>query len=504
MAAITNSDDADIAKPNSPRISTGIAGLDDILGGGLTRNRFYLIEGAPGTGKTTLALQFLMNGVQQGESALYVTLSESAEELRASAASHHWSLDGIEIFELITESTLDPNSEQSVLHASEVELGETVQSIMERLRELRPDRVVLDSLAELRLLSQSALRYRRQILALKHFFHACKCTVLLLDDRSADPNDLQLHSIAHGVIRLDLAAHEFGPERRRLQVIKMRGVNFRGGFHDCSMRTGGLVVYPRLVAAEHGRSFVEKTVTTGSEQLDELMGGGLPRGSNTLLTGPSGVGKTTTAIRCMIAALNRGERAAYFLFDEGVGTLTTRCTQLGLDIRPHIASGQLLLFQIDPAELSPGEFTNRVRATVEQHEASFVVIDSLNAYLQAMPGEKFLLLVMHELLNYLNQLGVVTLLVLGQHGLVGEMRSELDLSYLSDAILMFRFFEAKGEILTAVSMLKSRTNAHERTIREFRLDKRGLTVGEALRDFEGVMSGLPSYRGETPMLTRSE
>lgn len=501
--AITVSDTlSDSSTPG--RISSGVAGLDDILGGGLTSQRLYLLEGTPGTGKTTLALQFLLEGARRGEPGLYITLSETAEELRAVAASHGWSLDKLVLFELINQDGLEPEGEQSILHPSEIELGETVQDIVQRVRELRPKRVVFDSLSELRLLAQSALRYRRQILVLKHFFSICKCTVLMLDDRTSEPGDLHLHSIAHGVITLELRAQDFGPERRRLQVVKMRGMKVRGGYHDFTLDTGGLHVYPRLVAAEHHREFTGELVTTGVPELDQLFGGGLSPGSNTLLIGPSGVGKTTTAVRCMLAALARGEKAAYFLFDEGIGTLVTRCASLGMDVRSYISTGQLSLQQIDPAEMSPGEFTSRVRQTIEVDKAKFLVIDSLNAYLQAMPGEKYLLLQMHELLNYLNQLGVVTLMVLGQHGLIGEMRTEVDLSYLSDAILLFRFFEAHGQILTAISAVKSRTQAHERTIREFKLGPRGLQVGEALKEFEGVMTGLPTYRGSTPMLASGE
>jgi circadian clock protein KaiC len=390
------------------------------------------------------------------------------------------------------------------LHPSEVELGETTERIFAEVQRIQPGRVVFDSLSELRLLAQNPLRYRRQILALKHFFSTCKCTVIMLDDRTSEPGDLHLHSIAHGVVTLEQITHDFGGERRRLRVVKMRGIKFRGGFHDLTLDTGGITVFPRLVASACGSPQAMQDVSTGSEQLDALLGGGLRRGSNTLLMGPSGVGKTTTAARCLLTALERGERAAFFLFDEGSTTLFGRCAALNIDIRPYVESGQLLLYQIDPAELSPGEFSARVRNTVEQDDASFVIIDSLNAYLQAMPGEKFLLLQMHELLMYLNQRGVVTLLVLGQHGLVGDMRSDVDLSYLSDTILLFKFFESKGELLKAISVVKSRTNPHERWIREFTLSERGLIVGEALSDFEGIMSGLPSYRGESQLLNERD
>ena len=488
---------AGLDSPAVERISTGIEGLDDILGGGLTPARLYLVEGTPGTGKTTLALQFLLDGDQPG---LYITLSETAAELRAVAAGHGWSLDALNIFELVNEAGLDADAEQSILHPSEVELGETTQRIIAEMQRLKPAKVVFDSLSEMRLLAQNPLRYRRQILALKHFFASTRSTVLMLDDRTSEPGDLQLHSIAHGVITLEQNVLDVGAERRRLRVVKMRGMKFRGGFHDVRLDTGGLTLYPRLVAGDHEIAFDAEDVSTGLAPLDQLLGGGLRRGSNTLLIGPSGVGKTTTAVSCMLAALERGEKAAFFLFDEGRTTLIGRCAALNLDIRPHLESGQLMLYQIDPSELSPGEFSTRVRASIEKDQARFIIIDSLNAYLQAMPGEKFLLLQMHELLMYLNQRGILTLLVLGQHGLVGDVRADVDLSYLSDTIVLFRFFESRGELLKAISVVKSRTNPHERAIRQFMLSEQGLTVGAALRDFEGVMSGVPNYRGDTELL----
>jgi circadian clock protein KaiC len=460
----------------------------------------YLIEGTPGTGKTTLALQFLLHGVAHGESALYITLSETAEELRAVAETHGWSLDALTIFELVGQKEMDADAEQSILHPAEVELGETVDRIISEVQRLHPKRVVFDSLSELRLLAQNPLRYRRQILALKHFFSRCACTVLLLDDRTSEPADLQLHSIAHGVITLEQSAQDFGAERRRLRIVKMRGIKFRGGFHDFDLNTGGLTVYPRLVAAEHRALTKAQAVSTGQAELDSLLGGGLMPGSNTLLMGPSGVGKTTTAVSCILAALNRGQNCTYLLFDEGMSTLLMRSNALGMDLQPHLDSGRLTLLQVDPAELSPGEFMQRVRSAVEVEGSHFVVIDSLNAYLQAMPGDRFLLLQMHELLNYLNQKSIVTMLILGQHGLVGEVRNDIDLSYLSDTIILFKFFEAQGQLLTAVSVVKSRTSAHERTIREFKLGPSGLRVGAALSDFQGVMTGLPTYRGKQRML----
>ncbi len=482
------------------RISIGITDLDNILGGGLTRHRAYLLEGTPGSGKTTIALQFLLEGARRGERGLYITLSETAAELREVARSHDWDLDAIELFELVSGDHLDPQAEQSILEPSEVELGETIQGVMECVDRLTPTRVVFDSLSEMRLLAQNSLRYRRQILALKQYFSIRQCTVLMLDDRSSDPGDLQLHSIAHGVITLEQTAQDYGTERRRLRVVKMRGVKYRGGFHDFVIETGGVQVFPRLIAAEHHSSFTEELLSTGLDRLDRMLGGGIAAGTNALFSGPSGVGKTSTAVRCGLSAIERGEKAAYFLFDEGRATMLARARAMGMDLQPHLDSGALRVSQIDPAELSPGEFASWVRAAVERDGVKFIVIDSLNAFLQAMPGEKYLLLQMHEMLSYLNQQGVITILILGQHGIIGDVRADVDLSYLSDAILMFRYFEAKGEMLKAVSVAKSRTTAHESTIREFRLGRNGVIIGEPLKDFEGVMSGLANYRGATPLL----
>lgn len=498
------------ARTNDPtsteqeRASTGIPGLDDVLGGGFPIHHLYLVEGNPGAGKTTLGLQFLRSGAQAQEQGLYVTLSETATELRTVARSHGWTLDGIEVFELVSSEGLGPEAEQSILHPSEVELGETVRGIIAAVDRIKPKRVVFDSLSEMRLLAQNPLRYRRQVLALKTYFADQRCTVLLLDDRTALESELQLHSIAHGVVNLEQGYDQYGPERRRLRVVKMRGIKFRGGEHDFVLDTGGIQVFPRLVAAEHRMPAEPSIAPTGNRGLDDLMGGGLVRGSNTLFMGPSGVGKTTTAIACVREALQRGERAAYYLFDEGLATLLTRARALGMDIQPFIDGGQLKVVPLDPAEMSPGEFAHLVRGSVEQHGAQVVVIDSLNAYLQAMPGSKHLMLQMHELLTYLNHRHVVTLLVLGQHGLIGDMHTDVDMSYLSDGILLFRFFEARGKLLKAVSMVKSRTSAHEFTIREFRLGPRGLEIGEELKDFEGVLLGVTAYRGRYPMLAETD
>lgn len=486
--------------PVQERASTGIPGLDDVLGGGFPAKHVYLVEGDPGSGKTTLGLHFLRQGVKQGEHGLYVTLSETATELRTVAASHGWDLEGVELFELVSSEGLSPDLEQSILHPSQVELGETVRGVMVAVQRLQPQRVVFDSLSEMRLLAQDPLRYRRQVLALKKFFADQGCTVMLLDDRSSSDTDQQLHSIAHGVISLEQSVDQYGPERRRLRVLKMRGIRFRGGDHDFILDTGGISVFPRLVAAEHREEAAHELVSSGVAKLDDLMGGGLPYGSNTLFGGPSGVGKTTTAMACTLAALKRGERAAYYLFDEGLSTFLIRGRALGMDLSPYIESGHLHVVSLDPAEVSPGEFAHMVQHAVDDEGGRLVVIDSLNAYLQAMPGSKYLLLQMHELLTYLNHRGVVTILILGHHGVLGEMRSDVDLSYLADAILLFRFFEARGKLLKAVSMVKSRTTRHEQTIREFRMGPQGLEVGQELTDFEGVLTGVTAYRGQLPLL----
>jgi circadian clock protein KaiC len=388
-----------------------------------------------------------------------------------------------------------------VLHPSEVELGETTRDVMRRVEELRPRRVVFDSLSEMRLLAQSPLRYRRQILALKQFFSTRECTVLMLDDRSSDPTDLQLHSIVHGVISLEHMAQDYGCERRRLRIIKMRGVKYRGGYHDFVIETGGVSVFPRIVAPGDDSDFLGEAVSTGVAHLDEMLGGGLVPGTNVLLNGPSGIGKTSTAVRCGLSALERGVKSVYYLFDEGKATMVSRARSMGMDLRPHVDSGLLQVRQMDPAELSPGQFTNWVKRAVEQDGVGFLVIDSLNALLQAMPDEKYLVLQMHELLSYLNSKAVITMLVIGQHGIVGDVRADIDLSYLSDVILMFRYFEARGNVFKAVSVAKSRTQAHETSIREFRLGPSGVLVGEPLIDFEGILSGAPSYRGETALMT---
>ena len=480
-------------------ISTGISGFDALLDGGFAFNRLHLVEGHPGTGKTTLALQFLMEGRNRGEKGLYITLSETKAELLQVARSHGWSLDGIEIFELIPpEWSLDPKRTQSVIYASDLELGETVKLVLEQAERTQATRIAFDSLSEIRLLAQGTLRYRRQVIALKHFFAQRGCTVLLLDDLTEEADDYSLHSLAHGVIRLEQFALPYGAERRRLRVYKMRGRSFRGGFHDFVIRKGGIQLFPRLVASDHLPELpARKGLASGVAPLDKLLGGGLDRGTSTLLIGPSGSGKSSVAMQFAMSAMAQGEKVLFVTFDETKHILMTRALGMGWDLRGPIADKQLVLEQVDPAELAPGELTGLVCRNVEKHGATLVVLDSLSGYQNAVPAEQYMLLMMHELLTYLNQQGVVTILVLAQHGLVGAMQTPVDLTYLSDSVLLLRLFEAGGKIRRAISVMKKRTGGHEDTIREYRLDSRGIQVGPPLVHFHGVLTGVPTYTGET-------
>jgi circadian clock protein KaiC len=484
---------------SSSRCSTGNPGLDTILHGGLPSGHLYLLEGQPGSGKTTLALQFLREGVRRGEHCLYVTMSETTEELNEVAASHHWDLTGIDLFELSTvENLLGGERNQSVLHSWEVELGETIGLIKQQIERINPTRDVFDSLSELRLLAQDPLRYRRQVLALKQFFSPRNTTVLLIDDLTSERSDrdTHLHSLSHGVISLERFTMEFGAARRRLQVQKLRGATFIAGYHDLNIRTGSIEVYPRLVAASHHTTFTEEKMPSGIDQLDALMGGGVLRGTSTLLTGPAGTGKTTLALQYVDAACTRGERCVLYEFDERINTLISRAKNMGMHLNQHIESGLLEIMQVDPAEMSPGEFAWNVFKSVQEQACRLVVIDSLNGYLTAMPQENHLLLQMHELLAFLNQSGVTTFLINPLLGLVNTMDvGQLNVSYIADTVVLFRYFEAEGRIRKALSVIKNRGGKHEETIREVRIDQRGLRVGEPLSNFRGVLTGTPELIG---------
>jgi circadian clock protein KaiC len=491
----------------SNKAKTGVEGLDDILFGGFSRHHVFLLEGSPGTGKTTIALQFLLEGAMLGERCLYISLSESEQELRDSAASHGMELgEGIEIFELVPpESLLDADQQQSLLYSSDLELGETTKLIFEAFERIKPQRVVIDSLSEIRLLAQSSLRYRRQILALKHFFSRSDATVLLLDDMTSDSLDKTVHSVVHGVIHLEQLAPDYGSERRRLRVLKYRGQSFRGGYHDFLIRTGGVAVFPRLRAIEHKTDFVRTTLSTGIREFDDLLGGGIERGSSTLLIGPAGTGKSLFTLQFVVAAVERGEKAAIFIFDEELGLLFARTLSMGIDLEKMSNEGSIHIEQLDAAELSPGEFAQRVRDRVASYDAKTVVIDSINGYQASMPEENALILHMHELLQYLNRQGANTFLTVAQHGLVGDMKSPVDVTYLADSVILLRYFEALGKVRRAVSVIKKRTGMHEDTIREFRITHEGLTLGDPLSGFQGVLRGVPTFVGEKrPLLETSD
>ncbi|MES2897651.1 MAG: ATPase domain-containing protein [Pseudomonadota bacterium] len=482
--------------------STGIEGLDDILRGGFARRRVYLIEGTPGTGKTTTALQFLMAGAELGEKGLYITLSETRDELLETARSHGWKLsDQIEIFELAPpENLLDEQQQQSLLYSSDLELGETTRIIFNAIQKAKPTRVVIDSLSEIRLLAGGSLRYRRQILALKHYFAKHNTTVIMLDDMTSEVLDKTVHSVAHAVVRLEELAPIYGKERRRLRIIKYRGQEFRGGYHDFSIRPGGLVVFPRLVAAEHRASFTREALPSGVPGLDTLLGGGVERGSSALILGPAGAGKSLLTLQFVASAIARGEKAALFVFDEEINLLFDRALGLGFDLEAMRDAGSLLIEQVDAAELAPGEFTHRVRTCMQAKDLRTIVIDSLNGYQAAMPEEQFLVLHMHELLQFLNRSGVTTFLTIAQHGLVGDMQAPVDITYLADTVILLRYFEANGRVRRAMSVIKKRTGAHEDTIREYQIGSDGLTVGAPLSGFQGVLRGVPTFVGHDESL----
>lgn len=485
----------------------GVEGLDDILNGGLPRNRMYLIQGEPGTGKTTLALQYLLEGVNRGETCLYITFSETKEELEATAKSHGWSLDRINLFELSSlEDKLRPESQTTIFHPSEVELNKTTGIITGEVERLRPSRVVFDSASEMRLMAETSLRYRRQLLALKQFFSGRKCTVLFLDDLTTPNEEFQIQSIVHGVIALEKLQPIYGVERRRIRIAKLRGVPFREGNHDCVIRTGGIAVFPRISSANQTRVNFTKGVTSSKvEGLDSLLGGGLDRGTSTLILGPAGTGKSTLTLQYAHAAAERGERVAIFSFEETVANTIDRSSALGLDFEKHIEDGRILFRKIDPAEISPGEFADTVRSLVLRQNVQMVVIDSLSGLIHAMPHENHLILQLHELLNFLNLRGVVTLIVLAQQGIMGtNMQTPVDLTYLADTVVITRFFEAAGSVKTALSVIKKRTGPHEKTIRELQISSGGVVVGQPLVEFQGVLTGVPRFHGSPSSMLKEK
>ncbi|HEX6643187.1 MAG TPA: ATPase domain-containing protein [Gemmatimonadales bacterium] len=488
-----------------PRASTGIAGLDAVLGGGLPEDHLFLIEGAPGTGKTTLALQFLMAGVAEGEPVLYVTLAETRDELAKVAQSHGWSLAGVEVLELTPpDEILEPETQYTVFHPSDVELGQTMRDVYDAAERLRPRRLVIDSLSELRLLAQDPLRLRRQVLAIKHFFVGRRCSVLILDDMRSVESDLQFASIAHGVIMLEQSALEYGAERRRLRISKMRAQRYRGGYHDFMIRTGGLEVYPRLVGATYAESGTDAQLPSGDARIDELTGGGLDRGSSNIFMGPAGVGKSTLASQFALTVADGGENVAIYLFDERLRTFKARARGLGMDIERHLESGRITAQQIDPAEVSPGQFAHMVVRAVEDGDVRLVVIDSLSGYMNAMPEDRLLMIHLHELFSYLTQRGVTAVMTLAQHGPFAHGSSQgAEVSYLADAIILLRYFEAAGSVRQAISMLKKRSGRHELTIREYRIGEGGLNLGEPLHGFQGVLTGVPQYVGRSEPLMQA-
>ncbi len=482
---------------NTTLIKTGIAELDNILGGGLRANRVYLLHGKPGSGKTTLSLQFLLEGIKMGEKALYVTLSETRQELMSVAQSHGLTLDGVEIIELIAEDNdLDPDSQYTMYQPSEIELTVTAKAIMDAVEKINPSRVVIDSLSEIKLIAQSALRFRRQTLALKQFFTGRNCTVFFLDDKTSGDEDLQVESVAHGVISLEQLSPEYGAERRRLKISKLRGQKYRGGYHDFTILRGGLEVFPRIVASEHSRDIQPGIIKSGIAQIDSLLGGGIDGGTSTLLLGPAGVGKSSLAFQYAVEAARNGDRSILFSFDERLETMLRRADGIGIGLRKGLDSGLIEIRTVDPAELSPGEFAHKVRLAAEDRGGKpgvkIVVIDSLNGYLNAMPEERFLTAQLHELLTYLGHLGVSTFLVVAQLGLLGHaMTSAIDTSYLADNVILFRYFESNGEVRQLISVVKKRSGHHERTLREFSISARGLEIGKPLSNFQGVLTGTP-------------
>jgi circadian clock protein KaiC len=489
----------------SRRCATGIPGLDEVLVGGFPPHRFYLVQGDPGTGKTTLAIQFLLEGVRAGERGLYITLSETKVELTGVADSHGWDLSGVAVRDhSAIEHQLSSDSQNTMFHPSEVELNQTTGVILAEVERIKPSRVVFDSMSEMRLLAQNSLRFRRQMLALKQYFIGRSCTVLFLDDNTTGENDRNMQSLVHGVIKMEQASPEFGAQRHRLNVLKIRGSTYRGGFHDYLIGRGGLTVFPRLIAAQHHREYDPRGLSSGIARLDALLDGGLDRGTSNLFMGPAGTGKSTFASQFAVAAAARGEKAVYYLFDENQKTWQKRCESIGLGVEPHLASGAIRSQQIDPAELTPGEFASQVQRDVLRDHVQLVIIDSLNGYLNAMPEDRQLALQLHELLAFLSQQGVVTILTLAQHGLMGTMQTPVDVTYIADTVVVFRYFEAYGQVRKAVSVIKKRSGSHEKSIREYQIDRSGISLGEPLNDFHGVLTGVPTYRGDADKMMKDQ
>lgn len=486
------------------RLKTGIEGFNTILNGGIPVNRLYLMQGEPGTGKTTIAFQFLLEGIKNGERCLYISFSESREELEAVARSHHWDISKLHMLELGSiEEQLKPEAQNTVFHPSEVEMNQTMKVLFSEIERIKPHRMVFDSISEMRMLADSSLRYRRQMLAMKQYFASKNCTVLMLDDLTASPKDLQVQSIVHGVFNLQKLHPEFGTERRRLNVVKLRGMEYLGGFHDYIIKVGGVEVFPRMVSAAHPVQHSNKKFSSGLKELDNLLGGGLDAGTSTLFLGPAGTGKSTLALQYAYAAANRGEKSAIFCFEESLETMLMRTKSVGMDIQRHMDSGLMEIHKIDPAQLSPGEFTHLIIEAVKG-EAKVVIIDSLNGYLHAMPEEQFLTLQLHELLSYLGSQGVATLMVLAQQGMMGHMmNTPIDLTYLADTVLITRYFENNGSVRKAISAIKQRSGLHESTIRELMFTPKGLIVGEPLNDFKGVLTGVPEFTGKDKGLQKN-
>lgn len=478
------------------RVSTGIQGLDYILKGGLPKSRLYLVQGDPGTGKTTIGLQFLLEGQRKGETGLYITLSESKDELVSVGKSHGWDLESLNIFDLtISGDSLINDSSYTVFYPSEVELDETTRAVLDEIERSNPSRIVFDSLSEMRMMASEPLRFRRQILALKQYFINKNCTVLLLDDRTSDFPDRQLESIAHGVINLNYVPPEYGKQRHTLRIVKMRGVNFQSGSHDFNIESGGLKLFPRLALSPDEAPFQTGTIKSNLEELEKLLGG-LDYGTSTILTGPAGIGKSTLSLMYAYNAAEKGERSAIYLFDESIETMFKRTSALGFDFPKYVDAGLIYLKQIKLAELTPGELAHLISQDIEENNTRVVIIDSVNGYLMATPQERFLTMQFHELLGYLNRKGIVSIMVVGQYGLVGNMQTPIDMSYLADTVVLLRYFEAGGEVRQAISVLKKRTGKHERTIREFQIDKGGIQLGKPLTDFHGVLTGVPVYHGK--------